>query len=92
MCRRVVVAADAYVDIVVWRTPTPVLPSNHAFKYRLAYVINGECVLRYDNERGKGEHRHVGVEEFVYHFLSPEQLLADFSAEIERRNHEHGRT
>jgi len=92
MRRRVVVAADAYVDIVVWHTPTAVPPSSHAFKYRLAYVVNGECVLRYDNERGKGDHRHVGVEEFAYHFSSPEQLLADFSADIERWNYEHGRT
>lgn len=61
--RRVVVAADAYVDIVVWRTPASVPPSEHAFKHRLAYVVNNECVLRYDNERGEGDYRHVGIEE-----------------------------
>lgn len=90
--RRVVVAADAYVDIVVWRTPASVPPSEHAFKYRLAYVVNNECVLRYDDERGKGDHRHLGTEESAYRFSSSEQLLADFSADIERWNHEHGRT
>jgi tRNA (Thr-GGU) A37 N-methylase len=40
--------------------PQAVPPSTHAFKYRLAYVVGGECVLRYDNERGKGDHRHAG--------------------------------
>lgn len=90
--RRVVVAVDAYVDIVVWRTPESLPPSVHAFQYRLAYVVNNECVLRYDNERGKGDHRHVGSEESTYRFSSPEQLLADFRADIERWNHEHGRT
>jgi len=48
-------------------------------------------VLRYDNERGKGDHCHVGNAESVYAFTSPEQLMADFEAEVKRWNHEHGR-
>ena len=45
--RRVVLAPDAFAEIVVWRVPEPVTPSSHALKYRLAYVVGGECVLRY---------------------------------------------
>ena len=36
--------------------------SAHPFKYRLAFIVNGKCILRYDNERGKGDHRHMKVE------------------------------
>lgn len=43
----------------------------------------GECVLRYDNETGKGDHRHVGAVESVYAFSSYEQLLTDFWADVD---------
>jgi len=90
--RRVVLATDAFVDLVVWHVPTPVSPSGHHFKYRLAYVVAGQCVLRYDNEQGKGDHRPVGSAESSYVFSTPKQLMADFNADITRWNHEHGRT
>jgi hypothetical protein len=90
--RRVVLAADAFAEVAVWRVPEPIPPSEHPFKYRLAYVVQGECVLRYDNERGKGDHRHVGSEESDYVFSSPEQLMQDFNADIVRWNHAHSRS
>lgn len=89
--RRVVVAVDAFVEAVVWRVPEPVFPSTHRIKYRLAYVVGGRCVLRYDNERGKGDHRHSETTEEPYGFSTPEQLMADFEADIARWNHENGR-
>lgn len=88
--RRVVVAADAYVEVVIWRVPEPVPPSTHEFKYRLAYIVEDRCVLRYDNERQKGDHRHTELAEEPYIFSTPDQLMADFEADIERWNHEHG--
>ncbi len=90
--RRVVLARDAFAEVAVWRVPWPVPPTEHGFKYRLAYVVAGECVLRYDNEPGKGDHRHVGTLETAYDFTTPDQLMADFEADIERWNHEHGRS
>lgn len=90
--RRVVLAADAFAEVAVWRVPEPVPPSVHTFKYRLAYVVKGECVLRYDNERGKGDHRHFGMDESAYKFSSPDQLMLDFNADIVRWNHAHGRS
>lgn len=90
--RRFVLAADAFVEISVWRLLQPVPPSAHFFKYRLAYVVDDECVLRYDNERGKGDHRHSGAEESPYIFSTPEQLMLDSSADLARWNDEHGRT
>ena len=90
--RRIVVAGDAFADVTVWRVPQAVPASGHPFKYSLAYVVGGVCVLRYDNERGKGDHRHVGTKQLPYVFRSPEQLMSDFEADIERLNHEHGRS
>jgi uncharacterized protein DUF6516 len=90
--RRVVVAPDAFVELVIWQVPEPVPPSTHLFKYRLAYVVEERCVLRYDNERDKGDHRHTEEAEQRYAFSTPDQLLADFEADVARWNHEHGRT
>ena len=90
--RRVIIAADAFVEIVVWSVPKPVLGSFHVFKYRLAYVVAGDCVLRYDNESGKGDHKHIGKTETRYIFKNPDSLVADFLTEVERWNHENGRT
>ena len=90
--RRVVVAADAFVEVAIWHVPEPVPPSTHLFKYHLAYVVQERCVLRYDNERGKGDHRHIAETEEPYTFSSPDQLMADFEADIARWNDEHGRS
>lgn len=92
MHRHVVLAPDAFVEVIIWRVPQPVSPSAHLFKYRLAYVVAGECVLRYDNERGKGDHRHVGPVTTTYVFSTPDRLMADFNADIARWNHEHSRS
>lgn len=90
--RRVILNSDAFVEVVVWRVPKPFPPAGHPFEYRLAYVVEGECVVRYDNERGKGDHRHVGGTESDYAFSDPDQPMRDFNADIERWNHEHGRS
>ena len=89
--RRVVLADDAFVEIVVWRLHQQVSSSSHEYKYRLAYVVQGKCVLRYDNERGKGDHRHFGTEESSYVFTTPDQLMSDFDADVMRWDREHGR-
>lgn len=88
--RRVDVAENAFADIVVWHVPQPVPASHHPFKYRLAFVVDGTCVVRYDNEAGKGDHRHIEGEEQPYVFSSPRQLVADFFNEVTRWRDEHG--
>ena len=85
---RHVLEAQTFVEIVVWRLPRPLRGSMHRFKYRLALVSNGVCVLRYDNEDGKGDHRHFGGKEGAYAFTTPEKLLADFQHDVSRWNHE----
>jgi hypothetical protein len=88
--RRVALEDRIFADIVVWQVPRPVPGSAHLFKYRLALVARGECVLRYDNEAGKGDHRHVGALEEVYEFVGPRELMADFLADARRWIHDHG--
>lgn len=70
------------VEIVIWQVPQPVPPSGHPYKYRLVYVVNGQRVLGYDNERGKGDHKHVGQHEEPYRFVNPQQLMADFMGDL----------
>ena len=84
--RREVVAADAFIEVVIWRLPRPLPPSEHRFKYRLAYVVRGNCVIRYDNERGKGDHRHTEGREREYVFPDLEKLMDDFRNDIRRWN------
>lgn len=47
------------------------------------YGANGVCRVRYDNERDKGDHRHVDGAETAYSFTSVAQLLADFQHAVE---------
>lgn len=86
---RKIVGEDAFVEIAVWSVPRPVPGSMHGFKYSLVLVINHDCVLRYDNERGKGDHRHIGDQEFQYRFESLSNLLADFWNDVEACIDEH---
>lgn len=88
VCTRVAYAESAFAELVLWRLPKPIKGSPHGFKYRLAYVVRGTCVLRYDNEVGKGDHRHFGGKESAYVFTTPDQLIADFQNDIARWNHE----
>ena len=85
MDERHVLAENAFVEIVIWRLPRAARGSVHRFKYRLALVEKGVCVLRYDNEVGKGDHRHDGDEEQPYRFTTPEALLAAFWSDVEAR-------
>lgn len=68
--------------MVVWALSEPLKPSTHNYKYRLYYGAAGACRVRYDNERGKGDHRHLGAREEDYNFISLEQLLADFERDV----------
>jgi hypothetical protein len=85
---RVALSEGAFAELVLWRVPKPVPGSTHHFKYRLAYVVNGACVVRFDNESGKGDHRHFDTRERPYTFETPEKLIADFRADIARWNRE----
>ena len=72
-----------FVELIMWQLPEPIPGCAHSYKYRLAYVVSDECVLRYDNERGKGDHRHFAGVETPYVFRSVEQLHADFLSNVQ---------
>ena len=80
---RHVLDARSFVEVVVWRVPRPMRGSHHAFKYRLAFVVDEVCVLRYDNEAGKGDHRHILDIETPYRFIDADKLLDDFWRDVE---------
>jgi hypothetical protein len=86
--RRVFIHQGIFADLVVWLVPKPLRGSTHRYKYRFALVANNICVLRYDNEAGKGDHRHIGETELPYAFSTIEALLADFKDDVERWLHE----
>ena len=72
----------AILEIVVWRVPTAVPPSAHDLKYSLFYGRPGVREVGYDNERGKGDHRHFRGVETPYEFSTVERLFEDFAADV----------
>ena len=74
----------SFVELVIWQVAKPVRGSSHHFKYRLAFVVDDVCVLRYDNEAGKGDHRHFGDGEESYAFTTMETLIRDFWRDVGR--------
>jgi hypothetical protein len=81
---RIHLGDDRFVEVAIWSVPAPIPPTTHGYKYRLAFVVGGACVVRYDNERGKGDHKHIGVLETDYAFTTLDRLIEDFWADVER--------
>ena len=59
--------------------------SKHSYKYRLFYGLSGKRIVGYDNERGKGDHRHLDGRETPYRFTTVETLVAEFLRDVARR-------
>jgi hypothetical protein len=74
----------AMVEMALWRVPKPVPPSTHGLKYSLFYGRPGVREVGYDNERGKGDHRHFQGVESAYPFATVEKLMADFWSDVRR--------
>ncbi|OQW89816.1 MAG: hypothetical protein BWK72_00775 [Rhodoferax ferrireducens] len=75
----------AILEVVVWKVPAPVPPTEHGYKYSAVYVVNGVRVVGFDNERGKGDHCHLDGAEVPYAFTSVAQLIEDFIAAVAAR-------
>ena len=82
MNRRIQIADNAFALIRILQVDPAILGSHHLYKYSLAYIVDGVCVMRYDNERGKGDHKHIGEHEYPVTFTSIESLIASFQADI----------
>ena len=72
----------AIIQMRIWRVPSPVSPATHTFKYSLFYGRPGRLAVLFDNERGKGDHCHIGEVESAYRFETPEKLIEDFKAAV----------
>ena len=72
------------VEMVIWALPQPTVERPHGMKYRLYCGRGHACLVRYDNEAGKGDHRHYGKREDAYQFESLDRLIEDFRADCTR--------
>ena len=79
---RFVYADGALREMILWQVPLT-LHHPYGLKYRLYYGDReGKCLVRYDNERGKGNHRHGIDGEEPYQFIDVDALVADFLVDI----------
>lgn len=80
-----ITADGAILELVVWKVPEPVPPTEHGYKYSAVYVVDGVRVVVFANERGKGDHCHLDGVQVPYAFTSVEQLIEDFIAAVAAR-------
>lgn len=83
---------DLFKEAKIWRLPAPIAGCSHIYKYSLALVFGGECVVRYDNERGKGDHKHIDGVETPIRFVDLATLFAEFHRDIHDWRQIHGHT
>lgn len=73
---------DAFIRIKIWRVNPNIPASQHNFKYSLVYVVDGVCMVRYDNEAGKGDHKHIGENEYPVSFSTLKDLIKQFRTDV----------
>jgi len=71
------------LDMVIWQLPATSADRPHGIKYRLWAGRGGITLVRYDNEAGKGDHKHMGATEMPYVWQGLEHLVAEFIADVE---------
>src|SRR5260363_940 len=77
--------------MVIWRIPEPVQGSSHHYKYRLFYGRGGKRIVGYDNERPKGDHRHIEGQGEHVQFNTLDTLIEEFWRRLKRgRKYENG--
>ena len=79
----------AIVQMTIWQLPRSTSERPHGLKYSLFYGGPDGRIVGYDNESGKGDHRHIRDVETRYKFIGVEKLVADFLADVERIRNEH---
>jgi hypothetical protein len=80
---KIVFADGAIAELVIRKLPRATPDRRHGLKYRLYFGRHGKCLVRYDNESGKDDHRHVLAREESYRFVSISKLRQDFDADIQ---------
>lgn len=74
----------ATVQIKIWRLPKPTDERPHGLKYSLFYGRDGQQIIGYDNETGKGDHRHYRDREERYVFTTFEMLISVFWRDVKK--------
>ncbi|BDA82591.1 hypothetical protein Sa4125_01330 [Aureimonas sp. SA4125] len=82
--RKIVRTDGSIIQVRVWQLPQPSTERPHGLKYSLFYGRAGQRLVGYDNETGKGDHRHYGDREEAYVFTSLERLIDDFEVDVEK--------
>jgi hypothetical protein len=90
MRERIVLSESSFVEMVIWKLPRPLPGSSHAYKYRIAYVDRSGCVVRFDNESGKGDHVHIRGLESPYAVSTIEALKRAFFRAVTQVRDEDG--
>lgn len=80
--RRLDLHGGAIIQIKIWRLPAKTSERPHGLKYSLFYGRKGERIIEYDNETGKGDHRHYRDREEPYRFTTMEKLITDFWSDV----------
>jgi hypothetical protein len=82
--RKLLLDSGAIVQIRIWQLPEATEERPHGLKYSLFYRRPGERVVGYDNEAGKGDHRHYREREEPYQFTTYQNLLTDFWQDVRK--------
>lgn len=77
-------ATGHVLQIRIWLPPKPTEERPHGLKYSLFFGRPGERIVGYDNELGKGDHRHYRARQQPYAFSTIEALIADFEADVRK--------
>ena len=72
------IRGDVIIEMMIWQLPAVTAQRPHGLKYRFYCGTADACLVRHDNESGKGDHRHYGEWQEIYVFQSIERRLADF--------------
>ena len=67
----------SFYEVKIWMVPES-KNKPHGLKYSLAYIVNSNRVIGYDNAEGKGDHRHYKDKEEPYRFQGLDKLWKDF--------------
>lgn len=78
----------SFAELGLWQARVQYTGSTHESSIGWPFVVDGVCVVRYDSEIGKGDHRRFGSKEGACAFESPDNLIADFQRDIARWDRE----
>ena len=86
---KTVLPDGAIVQMTIWQLPRSTQERPHGLKYSLFYGGPDGRIVGYDNESGKGDHKHIRDVETRYKLIDVETMVADILADLERIRNEH---